>query len=694
MNRRSHRLTFCLALIVAAALALSACVPSEGSSVIRASTTSTPTDSVEASSLCSSTANFIQQSMDGRITGCFRVPDNVGQSLVVSLQAYLENSGTISKGPTTSLASSPHGNLTLTLSSPATRPGATVTIIGRYTSGSLATKNSFADLCWDGCRTGLVEQGVSLHWTGPRSFRAALTVPSTAWLEIDRGGVTIQPLVSGTYDVAIECVQLTSGCALGPAAAQTTIKLVAPSPRRCVKGRPCETLHLSASRSAPGDEVIVHGWAPLESIIGQPFGFDLSIAGSHAKSYPPFSSSRISKTDGFSVALSPKILTLTPDKTWASLGRLTSLSSNWAGPSSISPVPASSEIAWCSSTGPVLSIGSTSTPLRTSSVATTLRGSGLSLLPGAASTPRCATILVAPRHHASVFVGFDAAMGGSIPPVYMAGLYTSNDGDSWRRVPTPTGFTPQDFSGFETNGTQVVAIYFDANQNDDGFGSQWPLGSNHGVIETEVTSDGGTSWKSSMLNCPSVGPCAAFGPYYLGNCAMDGSNQSIMSGAPGSATGQWDKWFNTSWDSTLNGCFSQQLVTTSAHGLVLVDPSSQFELLQSSDSGQTWSNRSIPPIPGQTNPLPLGDVLLLAPTGDLLAEVTSPSSTYDELFRLAPGSTSWCQVPNVFDATKGAWFVGSVRVDGRDLLWSQVRSTNGANPPSQLHVLALSKIKC
>ena len=135
MNRRLHRLTFCLTLIVAAALALSACVPSESSLVIRASTTSTPTDSVEASSLCSSTANFIQQSMDGRITGCFRVPDNEGQSLVVSLQAYLENSGTISKGPTTSLASSPHGNLSLTPSSPAARPGATVTIIGRIYLG-------------------------------------------------------------------------------------------------------------------------------------------------------------------------------------------------------------------------------------------------------------------------------------------------------------------------------------------------------------------------------------------------------------------------------------------------------------------------------------------------------------------------------------------------------------------------------
>src|ERR1039458_5926093 len=93
VNRRSHRLTFCLTLIVAAALALSACVPSEGSSVIRASTTSTPTDSVEASSLCSSTANFIQQSMDGRITGCFRVPDNEGQSLVVSDLNHFDANG-------------------------------------------------------------------------------------------------------------------------------------------------------------------------------------------------------------------------------------------------------------------------------------------------------------------------------------------------------------------------------------------------------------------------------------------------------------------------------------------------------------------------------------------------------------------------------------------------------------------------
>jgi hypothetical protein len=495
--------------------------------------------------------------------------------------------------------------------------------------------------------------------------------------------------------VAIECVQLISGCALGPAAAQTTIKLVAPSPDRCVRGRPCETLHLSALHPAPGDEVLVKGWAPLQSIIGQPFGIDLSIARAHSKEYPTISSSLVGKGGEYSVALSPKVLTLAPDKPWASIGRLTSLSSSWAGRSTISPVPGSPEIAWCGATGPELTSGTTTTALRTSSVAATLRGSGLSLPGGAASSPQCATILVDPTQRSSVFVGFNTAMGGSIPPVYTTALYTVNGGDSWRRVPTPSGLAPQDFSNFESMGSRVVAVYFDVNQSDSGYGGQWPLGSARGVVKTEVTSDGGESWTPSTLSCPSVGPCAAFGPFLEGNCAMNGTDQSIMVGAPGSTTGQWDRWFTTAWDSTLNSCFAQQLVTTSQRGLVLLDASSQYQLLQSSNSGQTWSNRSVPSIRGQTNPLPLGDALLLEPNGDLLAMVvTTMSPTQDELFQLAPDSSSWCQVPNIFDTTKGGWYVGSVRVDSRDLVWSEFSSSGSANPPPQLHVLALNKIKC
>ncbi len=695
MDLRRNRSTLHLASVIAlAALALSAC-GSPQSSVIRATNRVTPTNYVAPSSMCSPTANFIQQSMNGNITGCFRVPDNLGTSLVVSLQAYLEDSGVRSLGPTTSLKTSPRSNLSLTLSTPSARPGATVTVVGHYASGSWETKDSFADLCWDGCQTGLDEQGATLHWSGPRTFRVTLSVPSTAWLEVAHGGVTIHPLVSGTYDVAIECVQVTSGCALGPPSAQTTIKLVAPTPRRCVSGRPCETLHLSARRLAPGDEVQVKGWAPLQSIIGEPFGFNLSVAHARSTNYAEFTSNRLAKGGEFSVDLAPKVLALTPDRTWASLGRLSSLSSSWAGPETISPVPGSPRIAWCGATGPTLTNGATSTVLRTSSVAATMRGLGLSPPPGPASPPECATILVDPHDRSSDFVGFDAAKGGSIPPVYMAALYTTNGGDSWRSVPTPRGLAPQDFSGFESMGSQVVAVYFDTNQSGSGYGNTWPVGSDRGIIRTEVTSNGGESWTPSTLSCPSVGPCAAFGPFLEGNCAMDGTNQSIMLGAPGSITGQWDKWFNTAWNSTLNSCFDQQLIATAPHGLVLLDPSSQYELLQSSNSGQTWSNRSVPRIPGQPNPLPLGDELLLAPSGALLAMVvTATVPTQDQLFELAPGSTSWCQVPKIFSATKGNWYVGSLRVDSRDLIWSQFRSTGNVNPPSQLRVLPLNLLRC
>ena len=680
-------------LFVVAAIALSACGASTSPSSLKASHFTPPNESVAQSSQCIGTAGFITQSITGNITGCFRVPANEGKSLVVSLQAYIEASGVKSSGPTTTQRPKRSGVLSIAVASPTAHPGDHVRVVGTYAPDSSVTRTPYATLCWDGCQTGLTEQAVPLHWTGRRSFRTSLLVPPAAWFEVNQGGVTVHPLVSGTYDVAMQCVQQTSGCALGAPDAQTTIQLKAPAPKRCVKGRTCMTLHLSTRRAAAGDEVKVRGWAPLQSIIGQPFGFDLSIAPSNSDHYALFSASRTSLSE-YTVVVAPKVLAVAPDRTWASLGRLPYDSSSWSGPSILSPVPGSSEVAWCSESGPLLANGATSTPVPTSSVAATLRGSGLSLLPGAASTPRCASILADPLHHSSLFVGFDAAEGGSIPPVFTAALYTRNAGASWQWVPTPAGLTKQDFSGFTMVGSQVVAVFFDANQSGSGYDASLPLGSDHGLIRTEVSSNGGVSWQPSTLSCASGAPCASFGPSLLGNCAMNGSSQSLMTGAPGSTTGAKVVWHNSSWVSTVNNCFSQQLVATSAHGLLLIDPSSQFELLQSSDSGQSWVNRSVPSLPGQTNPLSLGDVLLFTPTGDLLAKVTPPSSTRNELFLLAPGAKSWCQVPHVFATTKAPWTIDSMRVDAHDLLWSQTLYNNSPTPPSQLHVLFLSKITC
>lgn len=680
-------------LIVVAALALSACGTSASPSDLKATRFPPPTESVAQSSQCTGAVGFITQSTTGDVTGCFRVPADEGKSLVVSLQAFIDVAGVNSSGPTTTQPPKRSGVLSIAVTSPTTQPGDHVEVVGTYAPGSSITRSSYANLCWDGCQSGLTEQAVPLHWTGRLSFRTSLLVPPTAWFEVDQGGVSVHPLISGTYDVAIQCVQQTSGCALGTPDAQTTITLKAAAPQRCVKGRSCMTLQLSTRRAAVGDEVTVHGWAPLQSIIGQPFGFDLSIAPSNSDHYAVFSASRTSLSE-YTVVVAPKIFSVAPDRTWASLGRLTYVSSSWSGPSSLTPVPGSSETAWCSESGPLLANGATSTPVRTSSVAATLRWSGLSMLPGAVATPRCASILADPRHTSSIFVGFDAAVGGSIPPVFMAGLYTRDAGASWQWVPTPEGLTKQDFSGFAMSGTQVVAVFFDANQSGSRYDGPWPLGSDHGLIPTEVTSNGGVTWKPSTLSCASRGPCASFGPSLLGNCAMNGSSQSLMTGALGSTTGAWDLWHNNSWVSTVNNCFSQQLVATSAHGLLLIDPSSQFVLLQSSDSGQSWVNRSVPSIPGQTSPLPLGDVLLFTPTGDLLAMVTEPSSTRSELFLLAPGATSWCQVPDVFATTKAAWTIDSIRVDAHDLLWSQTLFTSSATPPSKLHELSLSKITC
>ncbi|HVA53903.1 MAG TPA: hypothetical protein VNF05_10370 [Acidimicrobiales bacterium] len=682
-----------VSLLAVAALAFSGCAVTNGSAVPSSRGSVTPTQYVAPSSQCTPNSNFISQSMTGTITGCFRVPAHEGNSLVVSLQSYLDNTATPSNVTTTTRAASSPDSLTISLVNATTRPGQRVIVKGAYAAGSTVTRSSYANLCWDGCQSGLVEQAVPLHWTSPQTFTATLVVPATAWLEVHNAHVSVHPLVSGRYRVSIQCVQATSGCALRPGDASAGLDLKAPTPPRCTAGLSCASLRLSTHHAASGDQVMVSGWAPLQSIIGQPFGVNLSIAPSTSDHYAALSSSESSKGGGLNVVLAPTIFSVTPDRTWASLGHLPYVASTWAGPSAIAPVPGSSEVAWCASTGPTLVNGAVSTPVSTKGVASTLRGSGLSLLPGAAATPRCASILEDPLHRSSIFVGFDAAVGGSIPPVYLAGLYSTDAGATWQWVPTPSGLSKQDFSGFAAIGAQVVAIFFDANQG-GGYGANWPLGSTHGVIDTEATVNGGVNWTASTLRCPSYGPCTEFGPFLMGNCAMNGSNQALMSGAPDRATGAFDRWQNSSWVSTVNNCYAQQLVTTSAHGLLLVDSSSQYELLQSTDSGRSWSNRGVPTPPGQTFPLSYGDLLTFTPTGDLLAVANSASRTRQTLFLLRPRSTTWCRVPHVLDGPQGTWSVDSIRVDASELLWIQTRTSISANPPSQLRALPLSEIKC
>ena len=687
-------------LTVAAILLASCGSPQDGTASAHSNRTITPNASVDPSSLCPSSDGFVQQSFNGDITGCFRIPALNSSSLVVALQTYLINSAQVSGAPTTTISPPiPKGDISLSLRPRTATPGETVSVTGRYMSKPPAQKTTLANLCWDGCRTGL-QESVQLHWSSPRTFHTKLVVPDTAWLVSSTSGVSVHPLQSGSYEVGIQCLGSISGCDYTPAEARTTIQLNAPKSARCGRGQRCETLRLSAPATSVGDEVKVTGWAPLQSIIGQPSGYDLSVAQANKDlTYKSLSYNRTQKSGGYEVVLAPKILRVLASKTWANLGRVRLLSSTWAGPSAVNPESNANLIAWCQTTGLDITGGPTEITVPTVGARAALAGTVLKIFSSPSADPQCATVLLDQRYPATVYAGFNTASGLGAPPVYIAGLYTTDSGAVWRTVPTPPGTSLEDFAGFRTEGRSVLALFAGLNSY---FSNRRraPPGTSNGLVRAEVTANGGASWAPTMLGCPSTGPCATFGPYQWGNCAMNGSMQPLLLGPSNVTALSGVKWTTSSWVTTVNSCFSQQLAVTSNQDLLLLDPSSQYSLLRSTNSGTTWSYYALPLIPGMNygpDNAPMDNSLVLAPDGSIFASVTTPSGQRQELFRLGAAATSWCQVPRIFASPRSSTSsstVGSLRVNRSDLIWSESNYPNNATSSSSMHDVPLSRLHC
>jgi hypothetical protein len=684
-----------LATVLAAALVLAGCgSPSNGSGLAPSHRMTIATSYVAPTSMCPSSQDFLEQSLNGDIKGCFRVPALNGSPLLVSMFAYLDD-GVKPTGPTTTLTpSSPTGDLTLTLGTRTATPGESVTISGRYSSQPPSPRQAYANICWDGCLTGLQEQGVPIRWTSPSTFQTVLRVPETAWLQISHGAVSPHPLRSGSYPVGIQCLGQISGCALGPGDAHTTLTLKAPTPSRCEKGQRCETMHLSTKSAEVGGIVEVTGWAPLQTIIGQPFGYELSITKAGKRhDFPALTCSQNRKGGGLNVVLAPRVLRVAPSKSWASLGRVAYVSSSFAGPSPVTPASDSHLIAWCQPSGLVVTGGTSTIRISTHGAAAALVGTPLSLFSSSPSNPACATVLLDPTHRDSIFAGFGTDAQGSAPPVYIAGEYTTDGGVSWHIVPVPAGYSIEDFGGFRAEGDRVLALFAGPNSYQN---RRFASGTEGGVLRAEATSNGGISWSTSTLGCPPSGPCATLGPFEWGNCAMNGANQPLLVGPPAPTTNAVVKWRSSTWVTSFNSCFSQQLVATSPHDLLLLDPSSQYPLLKSTDSGMTWSYLTLPSIKGfnyGNDSVPLDNYLLMAPDGSLFATLTVPSGTRQELFRLKPGAIEWCQVPKAFGSTLGAT-VTTMRVTPTDLIWNQSVYPSSGAEVSSMHVASLSSLHC
>jgi hypothetical protein len=151
--------------------------------------------------------------------------------------------------------------------------------------------------------------------------------------------------------------------------------------------------------------------------------------------------------------------------------------------------------------------------------------------------------------------------------------------------------------------------------------------------------------------------------------------------------------------TVVNTCFSQQLAAVSSHRVFLLDPSSPYPLLQSTNGGITWANIDLPSIPNWSfraeNPAD-SDSLLLTANGTLFASLANTASTKQALFRLDRGATSWCVVPNVLGSYATVGVPSPLRSSGNDVAWTQTLDGSSANPqPAMtLHVRTVASLHC
>ncbi len=601
------------------------------------------------------------------------------------------------------------------------KPGQTVTVAG-YVPG--ARNMGHGDVCFGGCAAGLLEQGVTVHWSG-NHFRLKLYVPATAWMSADGP----QPLENGTYRVGVRCVGVAVlGCGLARSEVSTVLRLEGVDYQPCPRSG-CGRLSLSRNQASPGDQIQLRGWAPLDQIIGKPFPYSVALlsgqpslkgvspsayvlvgqaqqdlagnlhgslripatingrplaAGTYTLAlqgfFPTQGGSRVLTAKGKKIAqglllFEPATLRLQSGEAWASLGRLHPLGATWSADlfgAMLRDVPGEpNRLVYCRSHGIHLSTdggANWSVVPVTDAVKLAATATKYTLdYPASPDQVSCASALLDPGHPNTVYASFwgqNPKFGA--PPVFQLGFVTTNLGRSWKAVPVPQGYGAGGFAGFQIAGHSVLALFQAA---DSGYGA-W-----HYTVE--ATTNGGFSWHPAALTCPAVGPCLRFGP---------SPSQISGMGAPRLqplelSTDDGRTWQSPGWPHPVELAQGPgELVPLSSTQALLVSGTSGYPVLRTADGGRTWRYVALPPVPDYQNGAPGLPGAAVLPTGSLLAQDPNTQTW----ILLAPGATHWCTAAGL--PALGASQLTPVG----DRLWS-LPAGGGATAPAGVPV---QKVTC
>lgn len=640
--------------------------------------------SSESNAACrSGGAAPLKQALDGKISGCLSLPADPPGRYTVSLSTIVIDGGSVATPSVpTSTTQGPgagSGAVGSLIAKPsAGPPGTRITLSGHYQGQASNGPGSYADACWNGCPDGLMEDGVPISWGPGGRFSTTVVVPETAWLD----GGAVHPLVSGTYQVGLEClVPQTRGCGTRSAQASVAFHLIAPAPLRCVSGRPCAQLHLNPAHGVAGDSLSVSGWAPLSTIIGQPFGYQTDItsgSGSHLGDRPL-------KADAGELTVAETPVRIDAPPSWADLDGASQLWTQTAGTTLIGAAPGNAlRLGYCGAGEIEVSSdgGTTFTAVATSGIRAALAATPYQL--GSPGSPSCSDIALDPTDPATVYAAVAVNPYGQAPPFEAVGLVSTDRGADWSLIPAPPGAAADDFSDFRADAAGVDAVFNPPLEAQPGPG---PQGTGQPVL-VERTTDGGRSWSSAPLTCPTTGPCVTLGGYSIDNCDMSATPQELLYSTNGGAT-----WNQPSWPATVDACAYAQVTALTDSTLVLVDPGSGYLLLRSQDGGRRWSYIGVPAAPGQSagQQDALGGITLL-PNGDLLSTAGSGSTTGGKWYLLPTGRNSWCEVDSGTSLDPSS-SDGPVTAIGSRLWWLQV-AYGPTSSSTSLKSVRLASFRC
>ncbi len=553
-------------------------------------------------------------------------------------------------------------------------PGTRVTVEATL-AAPRRVATTYGAVCWDGCADG-PQYTTTKHWTSPTTFVEHFRVPAAPWVVASRvKKYRIAPLASGNYQVGVDCIVVSKGC--GATEGSAVFHLVVPrSARRhlCTSPTPstCVYLQLRRGSALPGQAVRVRGFAPFTSnLIG------LEVVPGEAKG--PAVALRREPKGGFSLRYGQADLVVRPAPTFSSLGRLTVLGEQSDGSTPVSLNPAApSRIAWCGQgvVGLTDSTGAALGSVSTAGVASAISdaGIGYGLYP---ETARCDDVAL-PSAGPALFAAFSVA----ITPTRTVGAYipleTTDGGGSWTLVPPPPGAHVTGFGGFHYQDGRVVALYTTPAQTAARGGDAAKV-----TLPIAETFDTATStWAASSLQCPKGKPCTTFGSAPPGNCAMNGTVQWLLI-----STDAGKGWRAPTWPSNVDGCTSSSLVATGPSSELLVNSSSSYPMLRSTDGGKHWSDVALPTPPFTVGGL--GPDVTILPDGAVLA--IKAGEPVDWVL-LRPERTRWCAVSSVPASVRTSVGMSSLDLFGTALWW--VSGARSSTQPAALEHVDVSGIRC